>query len=284
MSTGVTPVSPEQTSTANASPPSQAPATSTPSNSAPPASSSEWRAGADAPSWAQGKSPAEILNIATQLASVVKQQISAPQAPPVQQPYTNQWGSSQQAPQGNAPAPTFDNDGYITGAELGRQAPRMMQEYLAPQIQGVYDMAASGNLAHVRQNNAAIFQKYGPEVDAKLATVPKNLWTVDNLNQIVNFVRADHVEEIAREYAGRLVAEMEPNLRSTGSPSVPIASAEPTNTLKSEKIDADWKARADKAGLTEQAVDEFCRANDMDRATFFGQFEKTAITEVTRRG
>lgn len=173
-------------------------------------------------------------------------------------------------------------DDYVTGRDFDRMAPRVMEQYMAPALANVVEMTAQGNLAHVQRDSSAIFQKYGPEVLAKLAGVPKNLWTVDNLKTVVNLVKADHVEELAREQATRLVAEMEPTWRSTGAAAAPGAFAQPTLGITSETLPSDWRARAGKAGLTEQALDEFCRANEITREDWFKMFDKTAITEVRR--
>jgi hypothetical protein len=245
---------------------------------------SEFRYGADAPEWARGKTAREVLGLVEQQNNVIRTYISGtPQAEP-QRPYTNQWGSSpgfqQQPPQPQTPA--YDPDAYLQRRDIESMAPRMMQEYMAPELNYAIEIGAQNALATVQRDNAAIFQKYGPEVNLKLANVPKKLWTVDNLRTVVNLVKADHVEELASERASRLVAEMEPTLRSNGSPSSPVATQEPKYTLQSEAIPQDWKDRAAKAGLTENAIDEFCRANEITREQFFSQFGTTAITEARR--
>lgn len=288
MSTGVEPQQPNVPQTNASAPNGTSPSPAAPGGTSPASTSEPFRYGTNAPTWAQGKTAEEVLGIATQLEGVVRQHIAG-QAPPVQpqqQPYTNQWGSSQQAPQQITPA--YDPDSYLQRRDIETLAPRMINEATSSQFNSVYESLAQTNLDNVKRNFSTIFEKYGPEVYGYIAKLPVQSRTVDNLTTVVKLVRADHVDEIAREQAVRLAAEMEPTLRSTGSPSVPVASHEPNNTLQSQAIPQDWKDRAAKAGLTEAAVDEFCRGNypDLDirqaREAFFNQFGTTAITEARR--
>lgn len=281
MSTGV---APEQNS--NAQPPASPPSATSPSPAAPgspsPTSppSEPFRYGDNAPSWAKGKTAEEVLGIAQQLEGVVRQHISGQP----QQPWTNQYGSSpglqQQAPQATTPA--FSDTDYLTGRDIRSLAPQMINEAINPQFNQVYESLAQTNLDNVKRQFSTIFDKYGPEVYGYIAKLPVQSRTVDNLTTVVKLVRADHVDEIARQEAVRLAAEMEPTLRSSGSPSVPVATQEAKHTLQSEHIPQDWKDRALRAGLTESAVQEFCRANDMTPEQFYGQFGTTAITEARR--
>jgi hypothetical protein len=257
----------------NAPSPSAAAPTGTPSAAIP---SEPFRYGANAPTWAQGKTAEEVLGIAEKLTGVVQTYVQ-----------TNAPLPTQPAPTYNVPtptAPTFDPDSYIQRRDMETLAPRMIQDTVAPQFKSLYENLAQSNLETVKRSNAVIFEKYGPEVYSYLAKVPIEQRTVDNLTTIVKLVRADHVDELASEIASRRVAEMEPTLRSNGSPAVPVATQEQKYTLQSDAIPQDWKDRAATAGLTEQAVEEFCRANDMTKAQFYSQFGKTAITEVTQRG
>lgn len=182
------------------------------------------------------------------------------------------------------PANTWAPDDYVTNAQLAARGHDFVRQAVGGDIEAALRMAADANLDVVRRESGEIFSKYGPEVYNLLASVDKRQWSVDNLRKVVNMVKADHVNDIAREHAERIVAEMQPTLRSNGAPPAPVASHEPQHTLAAEGLPSDWKERAAKAGLTESAVDEFCRANNMTRADFFAQFGKTAITEVTRRG
>ena len=259
-----------------------------------PTAPSEWRAPATAAPYFAGKSAAEILGLAEQLAGALQgvvqtgvqpQTPATPQQQP-QQPWSNQWGSSSpnvfsQYPS-QQPAPQWNAEANPTFGDLQRVAPDLINQAVTPQFQNVDVRLSQLALDTVKRANAPIFEKYGPEIDAYLVKVPFNQRTVDNLQTIVQIVRGNHVEEIGREIAGRLVAEMEPQLRSNGSPSVPVAQAEPKNTLQSDAIPQDWKKRADQLGISESSIDEWCQSNRMTRDQFFAQFGATAITEVTR--
>lgn len=272
MSTSVEPQTPSGTSQPSGTSPSQVASGGTQAANQP---VSEFRYGADAPAWAQGKTAAEVLGIAEQQNSVIRGYIQTGQPP--QQPTYQPPVQPPPADQG------FNQTEFVTGADIQRFAPKMIQDAVTPQLQAVINMTAEGNLAHVQRDNATIFQKYGPEVNIKLANVPKNLWTVDNLRTVVNLVRADHVDEIASEQASRLVAGMGESLRSNGSPTPPVAQGEQKYTLKNQEINPELKRRAAQTGLSDAAIDEFCRANDMTREQWFKGFDNTVITEVSTK-
>lgn len=242
--------------TSPSAPPATPPLTSTPPGTTAPvspvAAAEPWRAGANAPRWAQGKSAEEILGIADALL----------QAAPVAQP------AAPVAP----PQPTFDDNDYLTGAQL--------KQYIASQQNnnGAVELAASANLGLLRNQYATDFAKYGHEINGMLQNVPKNLWTLDNLERVVKMVRSDHLDEIAQERAVQLAASMPGTIRSTGAGSdLPAINRE--TSLESEKIPAEWKRRAAAAGVTERVVDEFCRANDMQPSDFYKQFD-TPMTRI----
>jgi hypothetical protein len=206
---------------------------------------------------------------------------STPAQPPQPQPWSNQYGSYA-PPVQQPPQQQYNAEANLTYGDVNRIAPDLINQAVNPQFQNVYQSLAQQALDSVKRDNGAIFDKYGPEVYSYLAKVPINDRTVDNITTIVKLVRGNHVEEIGREIAGRLVAEMEPQLRSNGSPSLQVAQSKPEYTLQSENIPKDWKDRAAQAGLTEQAVEEFCRANDMTPKDFYTQFGTQAITEGSR--
>jgi hypothetical protein len=241
--------------------------------------SPEWRVpDSDPRVWARGRTAEEVLGIAEQLNGVVTTYVQRGSPQPTQPQYQPQYQPQQ--PQ----QPQYDQDAYLQRRDVEAFAPKLINDAVAPQFAQMHQSIAQANLAQIQRDNAVEFQKYGPEINSYLAKVPFEQRSVDNLNTIVDIVRGKHVEELGREIAGRLVADMGSELRSTGSPMPPASQAEPKYTLKSDKIPEDWSKRAVEAGLTESAVDEFCRANNMDRKTFFEQFGKSAITEVTRRG
>lgn len=188
------------------------------------------------------------------------------------------------ASQYRAPA----SDDFVTGESL-QQATSNLQTQVGGQLAQIERMVAETNLQSVKQKYRKEFEKYGPKINGYLANVPMGQRTVDNLDRLVRFAltETDHVEELARERAAQLVAEMGPTMgrSSGGAGGAPISSLESDYSLSSEKLPEAWRERAKKAGLNERALDEFCRANDMSREDWFKLFERTAISEeLTRRG
>lgn len=266
-----TPVPPENVP---APPPSSAPAgSSTPNASAPAPSSTpaEYTFGADAPAWARGRSASEILGLVEKQNAALQQYVQQPPAPQPQPTY--------QAPQAYAPpAP----DDYVTGQTLEQYGERFSQRF-QPDLQHVVNMQADMALDLVKRENAEHFARYGPEIYANLASLSdKRAWTVDNLRKVVKITLVDHLDDLARERAARIASEMEPTLRSTGAGGSPITHQQADHTLQSEKLPSDWRERAAKVGLTEQALNEFCQVNGMSREQFLDQFGKTAISEIAR--
>lgn len=263
-----TSVPPEQSPTpAPSSAPSGSP---TPPVSAPPA---EFRFGDDAPAWAKGRSASEILGLVEQQNKVLEgfaRNAPQPQPQPTYQP----------------PAPAYQPPGaedYVNGAQMAQYADQFRQQF-TPDLQHVINSNADMALDAVRREFPAYFAKYGPEITANLAQVgDKRAWTLDNLRKVVKFSVVDHVEDLARERAAQIAAEMEPTFRSTGAGGHPINRSTTETTLQSDQLPSEWKERAAGAGLTEAALDEFCRANDMSRADWFKLFGKTVITEGSPR-
>lgn len=246
--------------------------TDTSATASPPNLVEKWRAGDDAPAWARGKSSEEILGIAKSLVDTFQRTGNAPAA------------SAAAAPA--APAPiNYADDDYITGAQLRNILSDAATRSVQPAISQSVDLAASANLGLMRQQYAKDFQRYGPEITQRLATVPKTMWTLDNLETVVKLVRSDHLDELARERASELASSVEPTIRSSGlNASVPV-SQNKEHSLESERIPVEWKQRAAAAGVTERVVEEFCRANDMTPEAFYAQFDKpmSRIVEDTPR-
>lgn len=226
----------------------------------PPATAPEWRAGETAPAWARGKTPEEILGIAQRL---VDAGLSVQETRPA---------AASATPTVTASSNVGDDD-FVTGRDL-----RAAAASIQPNLNDGIALAASGNLRLIQREYAKEFQRYGAEISAMLATVPKNIWTLDNLERVVKLVKSDHLDDLARERAQEIVNAMEPTIRSTGvggSVSVP----DPKTSLASEQIPTEWKERAARAGITEKVVQEFCVANEMTPEAFYKQFAtpRTAI-------
>jgi len=254
---------PGTTVPAPTSPPTTPPAAAT-------ATPLPYRFGNEVDEWARGKTPEEVLAVTRTLMNSVAKPFQ--QQPPQQQ---------YQAPAPAAPT-AIDLEGYVTGA----QAQAIQRDALAqirPQYETAIDLAASGNLRVVRQQYERDFAKYAPEIMAKLATIPKASWSVDNLETIVKLVKVDHLDEIAGERAQQLAQQMEPTMRSIGGAgSAPVPQTQPDGfKAQWEKLPPEWRAKAEKEGITETVVEEFCRGNEgMTPQDFFKQFGNRAIGEA----
>lgn len=222
------------------------------------------------PIWAEGKSRQEVVKIAKQLEQVVKHYV--------------QTGIPQPSLQSPPPSAAMPDDEYVRGADLNRLAPKMVQDAVAPQFQQIFESQAALALEQVKREYPSEFAKYGPTIYGNLSGVDKRTWTVDNLRKVVKYSLADHLDDIVRDKL-RDAPAMEPALRSTGAAPVPVTPAPADDlSLRSEKLPAEYRARLEKAGVTDSTLDEFLRANGMTRSQFFKQFEnKPIITEGPRR-
>ena len=244
--------------------------TNAPAPSPPP---SPWRAGPNAPAWARDKTADEILGIANQLV----EGLGRPSAPAPAQPMPPA------APVG-APPGYVDPTAYVTGQDLNNAVQAAANQF-TPALQRLADQNAASTYRLVASDPrfTEVFQKYPQEIVNYLGRIPKAEWTVDIVEGAGKLVRADHIDELARERATQLVQTMEPTIRPTGGGATPV---QPTTdlSLKSDKLPQDWRERAAKAGLDERSLDEFCYANNISREQFFAQFGKGLIVEIGRVG
>ena len=244
--------------------PQTPPATSTPS-----ASPQPFRFGADpnVPQWAQGKTAEEVLAIARGYHDTFERQVpqSVPASAAPQQPFAPPEPArfGQEAMIGN------EQHTILTTKDL----PKLFAQYVQPALQQSTDLAAGGIYAAVQARHPSAFQKYGPEIQQELAKVPKQYWTLDNLETVVTLVYGRHRDDYAREEAQRLVSQMEPTIRPTGGGSGPVPTqSDVKNPFESDEIPSDWKMRAKQAGINESTIREFCQANDMTPEEFWKQF------------
>jgi hypothetical protein len=180
----------------------------------------------------------------------------------------------------------LSDDDYVTGKDVKALMKDIADRQVNPAVGGALEMAASANFGLTQQKFAKDFQNYGPEIIARLASVPKNMWTIDNLETVVKLVRSDHIEDIARERATEMASSMEPTIRSTGGGSAASVPIQPEHSLESEKIPTEWKERAARVGLTDRDVREFCAANNMTPEEFYKQFDtprNAIVTEVSQK-
>ncbi len=233
---------PESNSTSSPTPSG----TISPAATAPPA---EFRFGTDAEPWMQGKTPAEVAQIARELALTAQNALM--QRPAYQAP--------QPQPQPTPIAP----DDYVTGAQLQGLVPQFQQaltqqaaQYAEPAIQA----AASVAYDRVKEKNSEVFAKYGPEIHGYLAHVPKTQWNIDSLTHVVDLVRGKHVEEIAAERAARLAAQpIDPAFRATGASGTTPA---PTPQDPLAGLDDFQRKRLADQKITRETIETFCRAQN----------------------
>jgi hypothetical protein len=195
------------------------------------------------------------------------QQNSVPQQPQTQVPQQQGYGE-------------IPDDDYLTGRQVKQILGQLASQSGQPNP-ALLNMAAQATLATVQTKYGKEFAKYGPEIHSMLGQVPKDQWSIDNLERVVKFVRSEHIDDLVREGTERQIAEMAPTMRSTGGAgSGPASQINNDFTLNSEKIDAGWRERATKAGLTERQVDDYCRVNDMTREAFYKQFEGKVLSDA----
>ena len=214
-----------------------------------------WRAPAGAPAWAQGKTAEQILEIATQAVPIIErfnQQSQVPAAQPVQ---TSQ-------------APTFADEDFLTGAQV-RALLDQREQSLRPILQQATQQGASVTVGMAMMKHKDAFDKWGPEINAMMAGVPRENLTVDMVGQIVNIVRSNHVDEIVREQVAA-AAQNPPTLRSNGA-----ATGAPTQTQAGLNTAPEpWQLKAKAAGISDREIEDFCRVNEMTTEQFFKQFDK----------
>lgn len=227
-----------------------------------PPSDPTWRAPEGAPAWARGRTAEEILGIAQNLYSVAErfnQQGSVQPPPPSYQP-----------PPSQAPQPILDDD-FVTGRQVRELAEMRARELTAP-LQQAIAQTSSTVLAIAQERNKDVFQKYGPEVHAYLANVPREQWTLDTVERVVKIVKADHLDEIAAEKARELAQSTIPTMRS--GTNAGMGSSPSTQLLDRPDLPDAWKERARKAGLTEREFLEFCHASGITPEQYFKDFER----------
>lgn len=246
---------------------------STPPGTTPPgtAPAAEFRFGPESEPWMQGKTPAEVTAQARQLAELAAKALHMQQPQPqYQQPVY------QQPPQ---QPPAIDPDEAVTGRTLmqqGQQVVQQAQQAAWHAANPALEMAAGSNLEMVKGHFQTEFARYGPEIYTKLATLPKDRWTIDNLKTVVNLVRADHLEELVSERASRLAAE-QPALRSSGAQPPP---GSPNPTAPDQALTDAQRATLRRHGLTPELVAEQAQKMGWTPAKWYEAYGKHAIGDA----
>lgn len=245
-------------SAATATPSSSAPISGTPGNGTAP---EPWKPGATAPSWAQGRTPEEILNIAAVAVDQLARRNSELGAPP--------------QPQGNR----FDLDIGDEDLVSGRQLKEIVQRY-GQQSAGdpvARQLAVGANLRAIQQAEADAFRRWGPELQVEISKIPPDMRSLDNLQLVVDIVKSRHVQELvdeqARQKAVQLAQEQVATIRSGtgGSTTIPPTAA---IDMQSDALPEQWRRLAQDKGLTVDQVREFCQATGQSVEQYFETVKK----------
>lgn len=260
---------PPGTSTGGAAPttPAASPASSAPATPA-------WQPPPGAPEWAQD--PARLYQVATSAYGILQKFNQTGSLPTQPQPTPAQ-------PPVPAGQPAADDD-LVSWGQV-KQYLEQMGQPIAQQSRWAIEQAASANLAVVQQKHAKDFERWGPEIHTLLANIPKDRWGLDNLEQVVKVVRADHVDELAAERARDLAPTLVPTMRSNGaSPGAGGPSSPNGSWLDRETIPEAWRVKARDVGLTDAEIHEFCRTTGRTPEQLFqglaeGKFIAAAVAD-----
>ena len=251
------------------------PTTSPAPSSSPPASGTpEFRFGtsSDVPEYARGKTAQEVLKITETLAQAVRTQNPAPPPPPQYQP--------PQYPQpGNVPSLSLADEFLLRPEEATK---KVFAEQMAPALQGIQNMA--GQFASVQrtlasQQYATEFAKYGPEIDSLMANVPVEARTLENYEKVVTFIRGKYLNEFA-ELARQQNVARQTGLGERSGGSGQFGTPNPTG-VDFERLPQGMGKVAERAGLTEAQVVDFCKATGITPTQWMEQYlSEKVVTSV----
>lgn len=167
-----------------------------------------------------------------------------------------------------APTPPPTNGGYASASDL--------QQLAAQQAAMTFNLA--------RQEHGDAFKRWGPEIAEVLQRIPQPQWTLDAIRSAVELVKGRHVEELVAERVRTATIQsgggMRSNgmMRSGGNGGPSHAPQTPDNLT--ERVPEEWLKHAEQAGISDQEVAEFERANDMLPGDFLRQFNGKYITDA----
>lgn len=289
MSTAIPPTPTADASNNPASPPTTVPPGSSNGNSPAPAPEFRYGDGPDVPEWARGKTAAEVLGIANNATGALQTFIRTGQPPQTPQPpaayQPPAWETQPRNPQNGQWTPQgIDPDQPLTWAQVQQLAPQLVQQSMQPQMQAIAQNTASLAYDTVVREESKAFTKYGPEINALLARIPRETWTIDTVRTAVRIVKAEHIDDLARERAEQIVHDQFPTLRSNGgAPGNPTAPRTTPGSIYDESIPQDYRDVFTKAGVTQEIAQSFCEANGMSMQQYVDMLKKPVITEVRQR-
>lgn len=169
------------------------------------------------PAWAAGKTADEILAIASQAVGHIQAQSSTPA-------YTQ----NVQIPQAPDPELAY-RDPVAYAREYAAYSDARVNAQLAQVGAPVYgQLAAIARQQSKTGRYADVWRRWEPEIEIKLAGIPAQQRTLELYDQAAQMVKADHIDEIAREQAEKLMAAGGTGTeRSSGAGGAPPAAADP---------------------------------------------------------
>jgi len=198
-----------------------------------------------------GKPIKEMAALYQQMAAAVRQPQQQAQYQPPPQPATQVAGP---------PQPPTEQEFLMNPA----QATQRYAEYLEatrwrPQQDQQTAQMAQTNRSLVEIQRSEDFKRWGPEIDLKLRELAPNpaQWTSQNINAVVDIVRAQHVNDLVSEEVDRRIksqlggATLRPDAQG-GAPGVPQAAQ-----LDFEKFPKNYAQALKRLGITAGEVDEF---------------------------
>lgn len=245
------------------------PTPSTPSSTEPPGSA--WKAGENAPAWARGKTPEEILGIAQQREQYLTQALQqAAQA-------------SYQTPQNTAQPTQVQDDDYLTGKQF-KEVVGQYGQGVNSALVNAYEQTYQVALRSLRSEFKKDFELWGPEIMSKLQSLPLHLRNLDTMETVVKLVRSEHLDDLVKDQAQEMLATGNLTLRSNGSGQGYPGAPQSSNPLESEKLPADLKARLARQNVTMETVREFCRMNGTTVEQWLAEAEKAGSGVIVDRG
>ena len=201
------------------------------------------------PSWAQGKTVEEVLTLSKQMAETI--QGLAPPAAAVAQTQPVAQGAQQPG------LPTDDDFIRAPRESTERFFKAQSDAFLAPQITGLMQQNAASARALATQMYADDFKRWGPEIDSVMVAAPLSQRNLDSYEKVVTFIRGKHQSEVLAEQKQKWSAEAGAlGERSGGSPAGGVSGVQ--KAFDPEKLQETVRTAAQRHGLTEQDVREFC--------------------------
>jgi hypothetical protein len=249
------------------------------------------------PTWAVGKTADEVLALAQQAVGVLQSasyQQSQPAQPASQGAYSlnvqgNGAGAGANAGAPQAPDPEL---AYQNPTEYARQYDRYsdwrMQQQLAqvgaPVYQQLADMAREQSRTGA---HADVWRRWEPEVEIKLAGIPHASRNRALYDQAAALVKADHVEELARERMEALAGAGAPATERAGTAGG-AAAGTGANSAGDPLADAfasglPFFERAKQNGLTPDRVRQFLASTGQTAEEYIANAKRGTVV-VTQEG